>query len=143
MKIILLEDIRLSKNFMASEFVDPSNNELIINMELVDKLQLFRDTINEAIFIASGYRSIVYNKLIGGADGSQHTKATATDIKSRKTTPFEMLQIAEQIGFGGIGLYNTWLHVDIRLGHSRWFKKSHEFSPEIMEFIKKLNYKPY
>jgi uncharacterized protein YcbK (DUF882 family) len=142
--IQLVQDINLSKNFKISEFIcKEGKNEVLFNMELINKLQQMRDIVKEPIYIASGYRSVNYNKACGGAAGSQHLYGKAADIKCKNASPFDLLQIAEQLNFGGIGIYNTWLHVDVRSGHSRWYKKEHNFSDEVFNFIKKLNYKPY
>lgn len=66
--------------------------------------------------ITSGYRGPQLNASIKGASRSQHLNGTAIDFQwdgFSTTTRQNMINIArERCGFGGIGVYNTFLHVD-------------------------------
>ena len=74
----------------------------------------------------SGYRSPAHNKALGGVDGSQHTKGTASDIVVRGVSPLEVAQYAEHLmpGKGGIGVYQDFTHVDVRATRARWDNRS-------------------
>lgn len=70
--------------------------------------------------ILSGYRSPAHNAAVGGAKASQHMEGRAADITVQGVTPVEVhamiLQLYRQgaIKIGGLGLYDGWVHVDIR-----------------------------
>lgn len=84
--------------------------------------------------ITSGYRSPAYNATLPGASTtSQHLTASAVDYKNPDFTPKEVATIADelmqsgQIPMGGIGVYRTHTHIDIRGKKARW-----NFSPLIL-----------
>ncbi len=84
-------------------------------MKLIDKLQKLRDRLGP-INIISGYRSIEHNKNIGGAKKSSHCTGKACDFKKVSgITDAEFKKLAIELGFTGIGLYNTFWHVDVRV----------------------------
>lgn len=90
--------------------------------KVVDEI---RQRAGEPITILSHYRSPAYNDCIGGVSNSQHREATAADITSTKASPRELWQIAQDMreeGFfsGGIGLYGTFVHVDVRGHNADW-----------------------
>ena len=63
-----------------------------------------------------------YNKKIGGATYSQHIYGTAADIVVQGVKPEEVAKYAEYLmpKTGGIGLYPTFTHVDVRVARARW-----------------------
>lgn len=73
-----------------------------------------------AISIVSGYRSPAHNAKVGGASASQHMEGRAADIRVKGCTPQEVHEAllrlfkAGKIEIGGLGLYTTWVHVDVR-----------------------------
>ncbi len=87
---------------------------------MVRKLQLFRDRLGKPITITSGYRCPAHNKAVGGAKESQHLLGKAADIVVKGMSPATVAEHAEAIGFGGIGRYATFTHVDVRAGRARW-----------------------
>tara|TARA_R110000823_G_scaffold307046_1_gene429609 strand:- start:188 stop:583 length:396 start_codon:yes stop_codon:yes gene_type:complete len=98
--------------------------------ELAKNLQVLRDEIKQPIHINSSYRHPAYNKKIGGAKFSQHLTASASDITARDITPKKLsktiLKLIKQgkMYEGGIGLYNGFVHYDIRGTKSRWDNSS-------------------
>lgn len=100
----------------------PVNIDLRLQ-ELARALQQLRELAGAPIMIASGYRCIRHNEAVGGAPNSQHTQGAAADIWSKTLTPTQLKVLAEKIpafAEGGIGVYPTWIHVDIREGRARW-----------------------
>jgi len=97
--------------------------------ELAENLQVLRDHLGKAIRIISGYRSLKYNRKIDGARRSQHLTASAADVKISGMTPKEIRDVIEQLikdGLmkqGGIGVYTSFLHYDVRNRKVRWFGK--------------------
>ena len=117
----------LSANFQVSEFqCSDGSDAVLIADELVALLQKIRDHFGKAVAINSGYRTSAYNIQIGGATNSQHVKGTAADIVISGVTPLEVAQYAEFLmpSSGGIGVYTTFTHVDVRTSHSRWDNRS-------------------
>lgn len=108
------KNTRLSKNFILSEFAckDGSKN-ILVDYELVEKLQKLRDQLGKPIRITSGYRTAAYNKKCGGISTSHHLTGKAADIKITGMTPLQVALAADKIGFLGIGVYPTFTHVDV------------------------------
>lgn len=124
--------MQLTKNFHLSEFHCRDGTkvpaELLPNVrELAANLQVIRDTIGEPLHVNSGYRTITYNRSIGGAPKSQHLKAKAGDITAKSYTPKQLAAVVERlikarkINIKGIGLYPGFVHVDTRKQYARWF----------------------
>ena len=125
---------KLTANFSVSEFRcrDGSGvpDELQDNVQLLaDNLQVVRDLLGKPIRIISGYRSPAYNLKIDGARRSQHMLAKAADIKVAGMTPTEVKAVIEgliaegKMEKGGIGLYQTFTHYDVRGRNARWHGK--------------------
>ena len=93
---------------------------------LAENLQILRDTLEIPIRVISGYRSPAYNTKIGGAKRSQHMLAKAADIKIAGMTPAEVKAAIEKLiksgdmHPGGVGLYTTFTHYDVRGRNARW-----------------------
>ena len=125
---------KLTENFSLSEFKcrDGSNvpDDLLANVQLLcDNLQVLRDHIGKPIHVISGYRSPKYNRRIGGARKSQHMLAKAADIKIKGMSPKEVKAAIVQLikegkmHIGGVGLYRTFTHYDVRGRNARWYGK--------------------
>lgn len=76
--------------------------------------------------ITSAYRCPSYNKSVGGATGSRHSKGQAVDFVIEGITPRAIAAYAESIGIKGIGLYETnadghFVHIDTRTSKSFWY----------------------
>lgn len=116
-------DIQLTKNFSSSELdckcQYKSCNKTLIDLEHIAKLQKLRDMVGP-IHITSGFRCKKHNKDVGGTPTSQHTKGTATDIQ-HKQLPYQVIaEWAGKMFEGGIGIYNTFVHIDSRGSKARW-----------------------
>lgn len=124
--------IQLSKNFNSYEFRcglgrTCACQTTLIDEALVEILQMLRDHWpGHALHITSGYRCPAYNRSVGGATGSYHSKGMAADITVDGVAPREVAKYAESIGVLGIGLYETqadgfFVHVDTRTYKSFWY----------------------
>ena len=114
---------RLSKNFTVKEFAcSDGSDPIFIAPALVSVLQKIRDHFEKPITINSGYRTVEKNKKVKGAKYSQHLYGTAADIVVKGVFPSEVAEYANSImpNTGGIGIYKTFTHVDVRLNKSRW-----------------------
>lgn len=116
-------NVKLSPNFKVSEFRCKDNSDVIfIAPALVDILQAIRNHYGKAVNINSAYRTPTYNKKVGGATYSQHLYGTAADIRINGVKPKDLAAYIETLmpNYGGIGIYPTFVHVDIRDKKSRW-----------------------
>ena len=124
---------KLTENFSLEEFQCKDGsyipNEYLPNViQLAKNLQVLRDYINKPITINSGYRSPNYNASakVKGAKNSQHLLAKAADLRVEGMTPKELAKVIESLikdgkmQQGGIGIYSTFVHYDIRGTKARW-----------------------
>jgi len=123
--------MRLTQHFKLQEFQSKDGAEMPRNVmenifRLSDHLQVIRNAIGNPIHINSAYRSLSHNAAIGGVKGSFHTLGMAADITSRNHTPKELYDIIEgliesgKLSEGGLGLYKSFVHTDIRGDRARW-----------------------
>ncbi len=113
----------VSKNFSVSEFSCKDGSDVVyIDSKLIEILQKIRDHFKSPVTINSAYRTPSYNAKVGGVANSHHTKGTAADIVVKGVLPKEVAFFAESImkNFGGIGLYNNFVHIDTRNLRARW-----------------------
>ncbi len=127
--------MKLTANFTLREFECNDGTTVpekyISNVnKLAYNLQVLRDELKKPIHINSGYRHPAYNKRIGGAKFSQHLTASASDITVRDITPKKLartiLKLIKQgkMNEGGVGLYNGFVHYDVRGKKARWDNSS-------------------
>lgn len=126
--------MKLTKNFKLSEFKCKDGNdvpaEFMHNVqELAENLQVLRDHLGVSVSITgSGYRTVSHNRKVGGAKNSQHLYAKAADINAKGLTPKQLHTAIEKLisegkmKQGGLGLYNSFVHYDIRGTKARWSK---------------------
>ena len=118
---------KLSANFAVSEFAcKDGSDEILVDDKLVSYLQKIRDWAKSPVTITSAYRNKVYNKKIGGATNSYHTKGQAADIVVKGKKPIEVARYAEDLAIKGIGCYNDdlFVHIDTRSAKSYWYNQS-------------------
>lgn len=80
-----------------------------------EKIMLLRlaKLLGNRISINSAYRSASYNASVGGAKGSMHKSGKAIDCWKHGGVDQEtFINKAREIGFTGIGRYNTFTHID-------------------------------
>ena len=114
---------QLSANFKVREFACADGTDVIfVSGELVEVLQKIRDHFKTSVTINSGYRTSAHNKKVDGAAYSQHLYGTAADIAVKGVKPKDVAAYAEKLlpNTGGIGIYGTFTHIDVRKVKSRW-----------------------
>jgi uncharacterized protein YcbK (DUF882 family) len=124
--------MKLTNNFNLNEFNKhnfPLTETILRNIqELAKNLQVLRDEVKKPIKITSGYRDPSFNKKIGGASQSRHITGQAADLKIEGYTPKQVAAIIEKLiaagkmKQGGLGIYSTWIHYDVRGTAARWTK---------------------
>tara|TARA_R100000951_G_scaffold66786_1_gene56415 strand:- start:593 stop:985 length:393 start_codon:yes stop_codon:yes gene_type:complete len=124
----------MTKNFTKEEFdcnCDCGVCEMPINVyhnvvKVANQLQVLRDELKKPIHINSAYRSEEYNAKVGGVKTSQHLMGKAADISIKGLLPLEIYKTIERLIEngdmlqGGLGLYDTFVHYDIRGERARW-----------------------
>lgn len=114
---------KLSTNFKVKEFKCYDGTDTVfVSPKLVEILQEARDYFKAPITINSAYRTDSHNSKVGGATYSQHKYGTAADIVVKGKTPKVVYDWFDKKmpNFGGIGLYNGFVHVDVREVKARW-----------------------
>lgn len=113
----------LTANFKVKEFACSDGSDVIfISHGLVQVLQQIRSHFGKAVTINSGWRSESHNKRVGGSANSQHLYGLAADIVVKGVSPKDVAAYAETLlpNTGGIGIYSTFTHIDVRKTKSRW-----------------------
>ena len=115
-------DKKLSTNFRVREFAcNDGTDPIFIDSDLVSVLQKIRTHFGKPVTITSAYRTPPHNAREGGTTYSQHLYGRAADIKISGVTPKKVADYAETLlPEGGIGIYNTFTHIDVRSVKSRW-----------------------
>lgn len=105
---------QLSSHFKDTEFMCKDGSWLVrVHPGLLKKLELLRSYLNAPIVVNSGYRTVEYNKKVGGETNSYHLRGMAADVRISGYTPKQVADAARKLGFGGIGIYPTFTHVDV------------------------------
>lgn len=125
--------MKLTKNFSLSEFTchdaagTPVPTEYLGHVqELADNLQVLRDELGVPVRVLCGYRTPAHNKVVGGAQLSQHLVARAGDIVTAQHTPKQLAAVIERLikagrmKQGGLGVYPGFIHYDVRGTRARW-----------------------
>jgi len=128
---------RLSTHFVVEEF-DCKDGTKVMARDY-NGLSLLCKTYLEplrakfgVVHINSGYRTIAYNRKIGGATKSYHIYTIhdgndqEADISCARGTPAQwhatlnFLRKTKMGGRGGLGLYSNFCHIDLRDYKSDW-----------------------
>jgi len=122
----------MTKNFKKSEFDCKCGCDMPVDVlanitKLASQLQYIRDNVALPITINSGYRCEAHNKSVGGSENSQHLLGKAADIVINGLDPvldtydyLDDLMRTGEILQGGLGMYKTFTHIDIRKIKARW-----------------------
>lgn len=114
---------KVAKNFRAREFDCNGKGccaETRIDEKLVEYLQKIRAHFDRPVYL-TGYRCPAYNaKTPNAAKNSRHIMGMAADLHIDGVAPLKIAQYAESIGVKGIGLYDSFVHIDTREKKSFW-----------------------
>lgn len=113
----------LTEHFNRSEFACKCGCGFdTIDVETLTLLEMLRQFFREPITITSACRCHEHNAVIGGSQKSLHTQGRACDIVVHNVTPMAVWHKADELlqGKGGLGLYDSFVHVDTRTGTARW-----------------------
>ena len=117
----------LSENFLLKEFTcrcgrGECDAPKRPHPALIERLEELRSLWGKPLVINSGIRCDWWNAFWKGAPKSQHILGKAADIRVKDKRQAQTLaSLAEQVGFKGIGVGETKLHLDVRAGKpAKW-----------------------
>lgn len=110
-------DKNVSQHFKVKEFGNSKyGDKIIIHDDLIEGAESLRMLIKKPVRITQngGYRTKKQNDDCGGADSSYHLKGMAMDVQVEGMTPYQVAIYGAMVGFRGIGVYDTFTHLDVR-----------------------------
>lgn len=114
-----------SREFASRDGAPSPYGPMNVKQELVDFLNRLRLAFGKPLIVTSGYRSPEHNATIPGAvPNSYHTKGLAADVAPMDAKDLNRLwQLADSMNVtGGVGRYDTFVHID-RRGYAARFDK--------------------
>lgn len=120
---------QIAKNFSEKELFSKSPdapNTHFLDPRIVAVLQYIRTYLNTPIVVTSTYRTKKHNDSLGSSELSQHRRGKAIDFKvldAQKEAELknvfrdrkgELWDAIRQIGLNGVGIYNSFFHIDSR-----------------------------
>lgn len=106
--------------------ITPMSPMCNVSPRSIKRLQALRNLVNKPLTILSAARCPEHNEAVGGKINSFHLstaerESQAFDIKWPKGVPRdEFVRMAQSLGFTGVGLYSTFIHVDDRMHPVVW-----------------------
>lgn len=93
-----------------------------VDHELVEILEKVREHFGRPVTITSGVRCATHNARVGGVSNSQHVYKKAADFVVSGIAPRIVANYLETLlpNTGGIGVYSSFVHVDVRKTKARW-----------------------
>lgn len=98
--------------FKPEEIASKGNGSLLADYAALERLDEFRHWLEVPVYVTSAYRDYSHNVYVGSQPTSLHRQGRAFDIWTKHHQPFELAQAAKAFGWSGIGLYETFVHVD-------------------------------
>lgn len=114
---------RLSKHFVRDEFACKCGCGFdVVDADLLEILEEIRVRFNKPVVINSAARCPAHNKAVGGSPTSQHLLGKAADIVIDGEQPGYVGSFVDAVRKDcfGVGVYETFTHVDSRTGKGRW-----------------------
>ena len=110
-------------NFTYRELSCNQRNQVYIDKKSFTHalhLQEAREYLGKGFRINSWFRTLDYNKSVGGATASKHILGIATDISLGYYDRIKLRNFWKAKGWGGIGIYSNFIHVDSRGYLTEW-----------------------
>jgi uncharacterized protein YcbK (DUF882 family) len=106
-------------NFTKEEFDCKETGENDMHPELLVRVQALRTRYGKPIRISSGYRSKRHSIEAKKPQPGIHTKGLACDIACHADDAYEIVRLAYELGFTGIGVSQSkgkarFIHLDLR-----------------------------
>lgn len=117
----------ITEHFRYGDLICPCCDQLMLvpavyrHMSMLESLQR---ELGIPLVVTSGFRCEKHNAAVGGQARSWHL-LFATDVTLRDTPVDtavlkELYRLADTVGFGGVGLYDEHVHLDLRPEPARW-----------------------
>lgn len=101
--------------FAESEFRCRETGENDMKPEFIAMLDQLRAKCNFPFTVTSGFRSVHHTAERNKKKGGTHTQGIAADIAvSNGEQRMKIVKEALEMGFGGIGVAKSFVHVDMR-----------------------------
>lgn len=115
------KDRAVGAHFRLREFACQDGTPIVIlHQALVYHLDRLRERFQSAVYVTSGFRTAAYNASVQGRDNSTHLWGGAADVIVDNTPPEDVQDWAEDQGFGGVGRYEKFTHLDVWKEGRRW-----------------------
>lgn len=99
--------------FSPQELSCPCCLKNTMDDDFMTLIEVIREELDLPMSVTSGYRCDDYNKLIGGASRSWHTKGRAMDIKRPSGAyTWKIVELAQKHGIRGIEIGTNHIHLD-------------------------------
>ena len=103
------------KYFKLEDFNCQETGENEMCIDFIHRLDELREACGFPFIITSGYRSPNHSIEKRKEKVGTHAKGIASDIKvTNRKQKYKIVKEAIKMGFGGIGIANTFIHVDNR-----------------------------
>lgn len=117
------KDYKVTPHFTLGEFQCKNGADTVkYDLQTLYAVEAARQFFGVPITVTSHYRTVAYNKKIGGAYGSLHTEGKATDHYAKGVNYTLLAKFYEVYGMKGIGCYydDHFVHVDSRSSKFYW-----------------------
>lgn len=103
------------KHFTLDEFDCRETGENQMSNNFLIMIDRLREECGFPFVITSGFRSKQHSAERNKPNGGYHTKGVAADVSvSNSQQRYKIVEKAIELGFKGIGVANTFVHVDLR-----------------------------
>ena len=105
----------MAKYFNRQEFACQYTGKNEIKPEFIERLDELREACGFPFIITSGYRDSTHPIEAKKTKSGTHAQGIAADIKvTNGLQRFKIVEEAIKLGFTGIGVASSFIHVDIR-----------------------------
>ncbi len=113
-----------SKEFASRDGAESPYGPMQVQEPLLVLLNQIREAYGKPIAVNCGYRSPDHNRAVGGVANSYHVQGLAADIRPTAENADDLPELRDICnrlnGTGGVGIYDTFVHVDARGYRARW-----------------------
>lgn len=107
----------MTPHFTRREMQCPCGCALAPTQAFMDRLEALRVALGRPLHVNSGARCPKHNALVKGAANSYHIQGIAADVACLTgELRYDLMREALRLGFMGIGVNATFVHLDIRPG---------------------------